>query len=233
MMILKRLPGLIFIIVFVVLISAKNGKAETWKITSLDWQPYSGSDMANQGESINKLRELLKKEGIELIVEFYPWARAQKIAQTKNYIGYFPAWPEEVKEGFIASLPVDWSYIGVMTYSGSNATWESIDKMFANFRVGIISTYAYPQDIAEAIKKYPHNTKSAPDELSLVKMLSSTSRFDVALTDPNVMLYFAKKNNIDNIQVLNQNIQKKELVISLRQGEDNIKRIELLQKILK
>jgi len=189
--------------------------------------------MANQGESINKLRELLKKEGIELVVEFYPWARAQKIAQTKDYLGYFPAWPEEVKEGFVASLPVDWSYIAVMTYSGSKATWEGIDKMFANYRVGIIDTYTYPQDIADAMKKYPQNTKSAPDELSLVKMLSSKSRFEVALTDPNVMLYFAKKNNIDNIQILNQNIQKKELVISLRQGEDNIKRIELLQKILK
>ncbi len=232
-MLLKKISVLFIFTIGAFLLTAISAPAEIWKITSLDWQPYSGSDMANQGESVNKLRELLKKEGIELVVEFYPWTRAQKLAQTKDYIGYFPAWPEEVKEGFVASLPVDWSYIGVMTFAGSNATWEGVEKAFTKYRVGIIDTYAYPQDITEAMKKYPDNTKTAKDEDALVKMLAGKTRFELALTDPNVMMYYAKLNKLDNIQVLNPNIQKKELVIALRNDEENKKRIELLQKILK
>ncbi|MFZ5569159.1 MAG: hypothetical protein ACOZF0_02050 [Thermodesulfobacteriota bacterium] len=231
-MISKRISLLLALTVCSVCLLVNPAHAETWKITSLDWQPYSGSDMANQGESVNKLKELLKKEGIDLVVEFYPWTRAQKLAQTKDYIGYFPAWPEEVKEGFVASPPVDWSYIGVMTYAGSAAKWESVDQLFSQYRVGIIDSYEYPKEIADAVKKYPDHVKLAGDETALVKMLASKTRFEVALTDPNVMQYHAKLQKMDNIQVLNPSIQKKELVISLRNDEANKKVIERLNKLL-
>ena len=223
------LPSMIVLVNFLIVCDLN---AETWRITSLDWQPYSGSDLANQGKSVEKLRGLLKKEGVELIVDFYPWLRAQQFAKTKKYVGYFPAWPEEVKEGFAASPPVDWSYVGVMTYSGSNISWESIEKLFKNFKIGIIKTYVYPKSIEDAMKKYPHNIKKTVNEVSLVKMLS-TKRIDVALTDPNVMVYNAKKNNINNVEILNNNLIKKALVISFRNDEENKRRIEWFKKILK
>ncbi len=206
--------------------------AETWKITSLDWQPYSGSDMKNKGTSVLKLRNILKKGGINLIVEFYPWKRAQFLAKQKGYVGYFPAWPEEVSAGFTGSKPVDWSYLGALTYKGSGVQWKSIDYIFQNYRVGVVQTYVYPAQVRSAIKKYRSNVDYAPDETALLKKLAA-GRNKIALTDPSVMLYLARKKGIKNIVVLKKKIQVKALVVAFRQDPDNIKRLKLLNKLLK
>ncbi len=61
----------------------------------------------------------------------------------------------------------------------------------------------------------------------------STGRFDVALTDPNVMMYLAKKAGITSLEPMKKDMGNKPLVISIRKGADNQKRIDLLNKILK
>ncbi len=199
-----------------------------WKITSLDWPPYSDSNMASQGNSIQKLRTLLKKEGVELVVEFYPWARAQEIAKQEGYVGYFPAWPEEVTEGFIASSPVDWSEIGVLTsYSGYK--WTNLEALFID-KVGLISTYKYPETIEKLAKATPHKVDSTPNELSLLKKLSS-GRFKIAITDPTVMHYLAAREGVGNIKTL-KILERKALVIAFRNGLENMRAIELLEKLL-
>ena len=81
-------------------------------------------------------------------------------------------------------------------------------------------------------KKYPQHVDYAFNETFLVKMLSM-KHGDVALTDPKVALYTAKKEGIDNITVLKKNIEKKELVLSFRNDKDNKRRIDLLTQILK
>ncbi|MBN2653188.1 MAG: transporter substrate-binding domain-containing protein [Spirochaetales bacterium] len=213
-------------------VGANQFAGETWRITSLDWQPYSGSDMATLGNSIQKLKGLLAKEGITLEVDFFPWLRSQQLAKTEKYIGYFPAWPEEVADGFVASLPVDWSEIGILKQTGKSISYKDMDDLFKNYKVGIVSTYEYPKEIADAMKKYPKNVDESPDEVSLLKKLSA-GRFQVAITDPNVMMYLASREGISNIEVLVQVVVKKELVIALRNDPDNQARIEFLKKLLK
>lgn len=227
----KMLEKLTFAVAFIMLSIAVNSYAEeTWKITSLNWEPYSGAEMENQGSSIKKLREVLQKNGIKLIVEFYPWPRAQKIAKTKEYVGYFPAWPEEVHEGFIASPPVDWSLVSVLKRSGSSVSFDSIDDLFRKYNVGIVKTYTYPKVINDAMKKYPDHVDQAYDEIMLLKKLS-IGRHLVAITDPNVMIYLSKNEDITNIEPIKV-IMKKELVVALRDDKENAKRINLLKKLL-
>ena len=215
----------------VVMICASNlFAAETWKITSLNWEPYASAEMTTQGNSIQKLRELLKKENINLIVEFYPWKRAQLLAKTKEYVGYFPAWPEEVYEGFTASPALDWSEIAVIKNSESSVSFESIDDLFKKYMVGIVNTYTYAKVIDDAIKKYPDHVDEAPNDNSLLKKLS-IGRHPVAIADPLVMMYLAEKNSIFNVETI-QVIMDKELVLAFRDNEDNKDNINLLRKLV-
>jgi len=230
-MISKQIIRTMVVVFFTQLIVLGSAYSETWKIASLDWQPYSGSDLANQGNSVEKLKKLLKSEGIDLVVEFFPWLRAQKNATTKDYIGYFPAWPEEVKEGFVASPAVDYSYLGVLSNKESGVKWDNIDSVFSHNKIGVVQTYVYPKDIDAAIKKYPKNIDFSPDEVALVKKIS-IKRITVAITDPKVMLYNAEKLGLKNIVVINNSIEKKDLVIALRNDEENKKRIELIKHII-
>ena len=216
---------------FGLLLSTSALAEDIWKITSLNWEPYSGAQMSSQGNSIQKLREVLQKEGIRLIVEFYPWARAQHLAKTQDYVGYFPAWPEEVSEGFIASSPVDWSEIAILKRSGEKITFENIEDLFKKYNVGLVGTYTYPKAIQDAAQKYADHADLAPHETSLLQKLSQ-GRHPVAITDPNVMMFLADKHGIHNVETL-QILMKKELVIAFRDGEDNKARIQLLQKLLK
>ena len=203
---------------------------EVWKITSLNWEPYSGATIASQGNAIQELRELLKKADIRLIVEFCPWKRAQLTAKGPDYVGYFPAWPEEVADGFVASPPIDWSEISILKRADTELEFNSIDELFEKYTVGIIHTYVYPKVITDAMAKYPNHVDKTPNEASLLKKLS-VGRCQAAITDPNVMMYLAETEGISNITPV-QVVMKKELVLALRDQPDNQARIDLLKKLL-
>lgn len=200
-----------------------------WKITSLDWQPYSDAAMVSQGNSIQKLRSLLKQKGIELVVEFYPWARAREIAKRKGYVGYYPAWPEEVAEGFTASLPVDWSEIGVLTHVHSGVKWTGLEALFT-YKVGLVSTYSYPEAITRLAQANPLNVDPTPNEISLLRKLSAR-RIKVAITDPLVMDTLAEREGIENIKLLKL-LSKAPLVLAFNNQPENLKRLELLNSLL-
>nr|WP_321257238.1 hypothetical protein [uncultured Pseudodesulfovibrio sp.] len=202
---------------------------EVWRITSLDWPPYSDSKASTQGKSIQKIKKLLEKENIEIVVEFYPWARARDVALQTEYIGYFPAWPEEVEEGFIASSPVDWSEIAVMTYAGSGIEWTDLDALF-QFKVGLVKNYDYPEIIASLADKWKKNVDSTPNEIALLRKLSD-ERIKVAITSPTVMLYLARQLGIDNIRIIKR-ICRNPLVMVFRDTPNNRKRLLLLNRLI-
>jgi len=207
-------------------------KAETvWKITSLNWEPYSSARIVNQGNSIQKLRNVLKKHGITLQVEFYPWLRAQEIAKTKGYLGYFPAWPEEVKDGFIPSEKVDISNVSIMSRNVINHKYLNIKHLCKNFKIGFVRTYVYPHLIANMMSENPDCFVGAPFESSLLLMLSK-GRFDFAVTDSIVMEYLASQEGVGNIHHY-VTLMDKELVIALRDAPDNREKIKLLSRLLK
>ncbi|MBI9088721.1 MAG: hypothetical protein JEZ12_05865 [Desulfobacterium sp.] len=114
---------------------------------------------------------------------------------------------------------------------GSNLAWESIDKLYENHTVATIVTYAYPKEIENAMKRFPGNVIASLDETLCAKMLVG-KRAEAAITDPNVMLYSAKKLGITNIKILKKDLPKKALVIALRNDGANKQRIEFLNKIL-
>ncbi|MEH6404395.1 MAG: transporter substrate-binding domain-containing protein [Sneathiella sp.] len=203
---------------------------EIWKITSIEWQPYVGSEFTDKGSSAHILKELLKKRGITLALEFLPWKRSQEQAKTQEYVGYFPAWPSEVSEGFTASDPIDWSVVGLMQRTDHKITYESVDKLFKEHKVGIVSTYVYPKAIMDAIAKYPDHVDKSKDEIVLLRKLSK-KRYDVAITDPNVMMYLAKKEGITNVEPNKEIIEKTALVIAFRNDAENQSRIQLMKDL--
>ncbi|MDF2177031.1 transporter substrate-binding domain-containing protein [Aliiglaciecola sp. CAU 1673] len=204
---------------------------ETWKITSLDWEPYSGATLSNQGNAITKLRELLRRQDIQLVVEFYPWGRAKRIAAEPEYVGYFPAWPEEVEQGFVGSLPVDWSEIAVLGNELAPKSHISLEQLFMDYQVGLVRSYVYPDYIQRLASDYQVNVDLANDEMSLLKKLS-LGRHALAITDPTVMLYLAGREGIDNVHVIDV-LTKKELVMAFRDDPENRRRLQLLNTALK
>lgn len=219
------------IIILIVTFMSNVYAEETWKIVSISWEPYSGPEIKNQGRSIQKLRELLQKENIKLIVEFYPWKRAKYLVKKdKEFVGIFPAWPEDVFDGALISPAIDWSEIAIIKVSGSVVNFNSIDELFEKYPIGIVSTYIYPKVITDAMAKYSHNVGYAPNERSLLKQLEGAREL-AAITDPLVMQYQAKKEGITNLEVISI-IMQKELVLAFRDDEENRNRLTLLTRLI-
>ena len=220
-----------YILSALLFLSCSNIFSQTvWKITALSWGPYVDDKAEFYGRSAKNLSDLLEEKNIKLEVDFFPWKRAKIKAKSIEYIGYFPAWPEELIEGFTASPPLDWSEIGIMKKTGYRLDYSNLNSLFSNYRIGIVNTYIYPDEITEYIKKYPENIDKAPDEVSLLKKLVS-GRNDAAITDPQVMKYFADLLNIKGFETA-EILMKKELVIAMRDDAENRERIMLLEQIL-
>lgn len=206
--------------------------AETWYITSLDWQPYSDSKAKDQGFLIKRLRKVLKSEGIDLIVEFYPWFRSKALAENKKYVGYFPAWPEEVNKGFVASIPVGWSNIGLLASQQYSSTERDLKILIKKNRLCTVRTYTYPKIITELLNINAHNVMGYLNEAAMARALSS-QLCTIALTDPKVILFNAQKQGIKNIQIVHPELFRKELVVSLRNQPDNYPKIKRLNSAIK
>lgn len=204
---------------------------ETWKIASLNWEPYSSAGMTTQGNSIQKLRALLKQKDITLLVDYYPWERAKKIAREDEYVGYYPAWPEEVATGFTASPAIDWSWIGILKESNTTLDFKNLNDLFKRYKVGLVSSYVYPDEIMKPALNSPENIIYSPNEISLLKMLL-VGRQDCAITDPYVMTYLAERDGYGDIETV-KILMKKELVIAFRNDEENLTRLKILKSILR
>ncbi len=204
--------------------------AETWKLTSLDWPPYASSKMDNGGDAIAELRQRLAGHGIELVVEYYPWQRAIKTAQKPGYLGYFPAWPEEIIDGFIASTPVAYCNIGLITLSANPLVFTDITDLFNRYRIGIVRSYTYPEAIQTAMETYSQHTTTTINENMLLTMLM-LGRFDVAISDPTVLKYLTDERKKPPL-VTQQILFKHPLIIGLNNSPENQAHITLLEQLL-
>jgi len=195
------------------------------------WRIASSKEIVNGGASIKNLRGIVEARGIKLIVDYFPWKRAKSVALKPGYLGFYPAWKIEVTDKFVESDIIDWSYISVMKNSDKEVKFESIDQLFKNHRVGLVGTYEYPQDITDAMLKYPHNVDKAINEITLLKKLAK-GRTNIALTDPVIMLHLAEQEGISNIKEVKK-VVKTALVIALTNSVENQKRIKQLHAMLK
>jgi len=210
-------------------ISGSHAGQEVWKFASLNWQPYSGETLEAGGESVQVLTQSLAKHGIKVVVEYYPWLRAQHQASYSSYVGYFPAWPEEVGKGFTASAAIDWSEISIVQNADIKLETQNLEQLAQQYTIGLIRTYIYPKVIRDLQAKYPQSFDISPDELSIVKKISN-GRLQLAITDYSVAAHIAETQNLENIKH-GFSIMKKELVIAVRNGADNKNKLELINSI--
>ena len=68
---------------------AKSAKPVV-RLATLEWEPYIGTKMPDQGYCAALIRAAYAEQGIEVKIEFYPWARALHLARTGAVDGLMP-----------------------------------------------------------------------------------------------------------------------------------------------
>ncbi|WP_462157399.1 hypothetical protein [Pseudoalteromonas sp. GB56] len=193
--------------------------SSVWKIASLEWPPYASEKMENGGEAIAQLRALLETKGIALEVNYLPWEQAQSLAAMGEYMGYYPAWPSEIKPGFIASQPLSFSPLGLITLQKNTIEYRNLVHLFEQYKIGVVSSYVYPDSIQSVLNEYHSTILYAPTEQALVAMLNRGS-VDLILATPAVVNHVATKQQSKQLRMITQ-FADVPLVLALKNTDIN------------
>jgi polar amino acid transport system substrate-binding protein len=165
-----------------------NAYAEKVYMTSLDWPPYSGSDLPEQGAVIAVAKAAMKEMGHELIVEFYPWSRAVALVRDSGskYVAYLPEYFSEDFE-FLLSDSLGSGPLGLVENIKNPLSWQQIDDLSA-YRIGVVQDYVNTPEFDERMAAGTIPTESVTADVQNIKKVG-VGRIDAAVIDANVLRY--------------------------------------------
>lgn len=217
-----------------------NALAADYKITSLDWPPYTNDKLPAQGASSAVVTEAFKAAGNTLKIEFFPWSRAVDMAKTdKNYIAYFPEYYSKANEAdFLYSDPIGVGPLVFVERKSDPVKWDSYDSLKGK-KIGVVKDYVNTDELdAKIASKALTADIALDDSKNLLKL--AAGRVDVAVIDVNVFNYLIKNDSAvkavaGQLQVNNKTLEDKKLYVCFKkspEGEKALKEFNLgLKKI--
>lgn len=156
-----------------------SAAADTLNLATLEWPPYTGSQLPLQGASSAVVAAALKAEGAsQLQLEFMPWARALGEGTVlPRFGGYFPAYESEDRNRqSLRSARMGESRIGLAWRRGELLAWQNLDEL-APHAIGVVRGYVNPQDFDQRVVAGKIKIDTAvSDEANLRKLASGRVR---------------------------------------------------------
>ena len=190
-------------------------------LSSIEWPPYTGKKLQEEGESSKLVRAAFAVMGYELRIQFVPWKRAMLMAETDAQIaGYFPEYySNERAQRFLFSSPFGCSPVGLIMNREKPVNWHTVDDL-SGYRIGFVAGYVNTRELDLAIANGTITADYAPyDESNVLKV--ATGRVDAAVIDPHVYRYLAEtspkvKRLKNKVEIHEDNFGINELYIAFR-----------------
>lgn len=213
-------------------------EVKTVTLASLDWPPYTGAKLAEQGASVAVAKAAFKAMGYELKVEFYPWSRAVQLAKTSpGHAGYFPEYySDELKADFVLSEPMGNGPLGLAQRSDKPLSWNSVADLGA-YKIGVVQDYINTTEFDARVAAKQQKVDVAPDDSrNLLKL--GAGRIDFAVVDSNVFNYLLKtdatlKPFVGKLAMNPKLMEDKKLYICFKKGAEGERIARLFNEGLK
>lgn len=215
--------------------SLANAEDKVIRLTSLEWPPYSGKDLPQQGTSVAIARKAFAAMGYTLEVTFFPWSRAVALAKDKNsqFAGYFPEYyAKDIAKQFIYSKEIGSGPLGFAERIDNSISWSTLTDL-APYDIGVVQDYINTKDFDALAKSNTLTTSVTISDTNNLKKLVS-SRIDLAVVDKNVMKYLfktdpslIKKSHL--AQFNNKLLEEKKLFICFKKTDQGKQYSQLLR----
>lgn len=165
-------------------------------LSSLEWPPYVGKNLPENGKSAKIVREAFAVMGYDLKITFVPWKRAMRMAESyTGVVGYFPEYySAERAEKYIFSKPYSCSTVGLLMRKKDYIHWDSVEDL-AGLKIGFVAGYVNTKELDAAVVNGVVTADYAPyDESNIIKV--ALGRVDAAVVDPNVYNYILESSSV-------------------------------------
>ena len=162
--------------------------AETWRVATLEWPPYICSQCPQNGAAASALRKALETKDVKVEFVFSPWLQTLKRGADRNFVGYFPAWREEVKPTFTASDVFFSSPLIILERSTHPLKWGTLKDLKGKI-IGVTTGYGNTKEFNDLVKEKIIKTSETLNEESLFRKLAE-GKMDGILIDMYVAQYY-------------------------------------------
>lgn len=197
--------------------------ADTLYLTSLHWPPFSGAQLKNQGACIAIARAALEAVGHTLVVDFYPWSRAVRMASRNNakYLGYLPEYAHPTDK-FVFSLPMGRSALGIVEQKAHPVSWTQQSDL-NHYTIGVVKDYVNTPDLDQMMAQGSQPFEAVSSDLHNLNKVA-TGRIDAAVIDEHVLQYLLSQPDMahvrEKVQFNKRLLTYKELFIAFKNNDE-------------
>jgi polar amino acid transport system substrate-binding protein len=187
---------LVCLAISIACIGAATAQAQRAAFTTLEWPPYTGADIPEQGASAKVARMAFAAAGIDdFELVFFPWRRTVLTARHDDrFIGYMPEYhARHIEQDFIFSDCMGTSTLGLIENPKRPVEWETLDDL-RRYTIGVVTGYVNTTEFdAMANTGELHVDLSVDDAANIRKV--AESRIDLAVIDAHVFAYLMKTDS--------------------------------------
>ena len=159
---------------------------QTLKLATLEWPPYAGSSLPDQGLISALIRSALTVKGYGVTFEFLPWERAKQGTLYGEYDGYFPAY--QAASGGIASVPILQTPLMVAQLKTAPLSFAKAGDLRGK-TIGVVEGYDNEPEFDRLSANGAITTDPAADDVGSLRKLIA-GRIDGAIVDKYVLPTF-------------------------------------------
>ncbi len=155
------------------------------RLATVEWEPYYGRNLKNQGYISEITRKAFKRVGYDVEIRFMPWKRAMHDTRNGYFDGLMGLYHTKEREKWLAySNPIAETRIVFFGLKGRNIKYSSLTDL-KPYKIGIERQFAYTEefDNAEYLEKEPVRNI----ELNFNKLIKG--RIDLVAASQNVFLH--------------------------------------------
>ncbi|WDP91688.1 MAG: transporter substrate-binding domain-containing protein [Desulfobacter sp.] len=182
-----------FMALFLILVFTTAHAGDKIVLATLDWEPYVGQNMKNQGYVAEVVKEAFKRSGMEVEIQFHQWSRVVGLAKAGKVDGYFPEYlSDEVKKYAAFSIPMPGGPLGFFKRSDTDISYQALQDLKGK-KIGVVKGYVNTKEFDDAgyLTKDP-----AKDDLTNFKKLLA-GRLDLLVADKFVGTHLMKTSMPD------------------------------------
>jgi polar amino acid transport system substrate-binding protein len=158
------------------------------RLASLDWPPYTGHQLEQQGETSVLVRQVFAAMQLEVQTEFLPWSRAIRASEKNGalYAGYFPEYYSDHPK-FILSDSLGSSELGFVEATAKPLGQLSVG-LLSTLQLGVVQDYVNLRLVDQMIARGQLIPQVAlSDRQNVLKVVMG--RLDLAVIDARVLWY--------------------------------------------